>query len=335
MVEIDVEKIPYPGFLNTRQGTLPGLSTETYLLTHLFLSSIIMCYAVILTNRVLRLSKTPLSLLWSLYFVIGTIFHICAWLSGDFLSYAFLGCGAIHVYLELLLVVKACESKPHLVDLWATRVSTYYLVVTIAAFFLWQPLNLIVFGSLLVLPADVITMPAGWGIMQRSKDLITWCFGAVWFINGPVICFIFIQVLWGAKTDDNHSAVGAMCLQLQYIIMGPMLIKIFTGMNQDRLGSPQLEQADCVEKGILPSPDVSSEKEPLAPIGMWNAIFWTTLLLVPVLIFGMFLPMALGRLDVQQLWDNACHAYLPGELETMANMGPNFIVPINCIKSVE
>ena len=36
----------------------------------------------------------------------------------------------------------------------------------------------------------------------------------------------------------------------------------------------QLEQADCVEKGILPSPDVKDDKALKAPLGMWNAIFY-------------------------------------------------------------
>lgn len=334
MVEIDAETVPYPGFLNTRQGTLPGLSPEVYLYTHLSLSLVIMCLGIVLSNHVLQLSKTPLSVLWSLYFVVGTIFHMCAWLSGDFISYAFLGCGAIHVYLELLLCVKAVESKPHLIDLWAGRLSTYYLIVTVVCLFLWQPFNLIMFGSLMVLPADVLTMPAGWGIMRRSKDWLTWCLGATWLINGPIICLIFIQVLWGAKEDDNHSAVGALLLQIQYVFMGPMLIQIFTGkINKDHLGSPQVEAAECVELGILPNPDYTDEKEVKAPIGMWNALYWTTIVLLPVLVFGMMMPLVIGKLDFQQLWDNACHTYIPGELQTMANMGPNFIVPIACGKA--
>lgn len=323
------------------------MSPEVYLVWHLTLTFGIGVVACLLTTRFLNLSDVPLTVLWSFYYVIGFFFHLCSWLSGDAQTYAFIGLAGVHLFAEILVCIKSLEGKPTVVNWWARRFSVYYLVVSFVSLILWQPLNLFAIGSLLALPVDILVVPAAYSLMQRAtqaRDPSLWWLGLIWACNGPIVCGLFAQLTWNVKQANTHIAVGATMLQLQYLAMGVCWIRTFGRLEPSRVGKPTAEQEQCVELGLLPSskhgdgitsegerrPLVASAANATQSMGMATALKITGLLVTLEFLVAIVAPIVLGKLDLKMIFVNACVSFAPGNVQALGNVGPNFLLPIDC-----
>lgn len=322
--------------INLSFGTPPGMTAEAFLYTHLTLSAFIGCVALYMTSTFLRLSNIPISFLWALYFVVGLVFHVCSLLSGDVQSYAFLGLTALHLFVELMLCIKVLVNKPEQVNYYAKTFSCYYLCVTFLCLLLWQPLNLFALGSFLALPADILVFPAAFAVMKRAKNSAVWYFGLVWSLNTPLVCVYFAIAVWGAKTTDSHTAAAHLLLQIQYIVMGLLLIVNFRSLDPNRIGT-ETEADDCMELGLLSTSRHGSagERQSLlksspSPDPM-KAAFRTTLLIMGVeVLASVVVPLLIGKIDLNMMLFNTCNVFKPGNVQVLGNTGPNFIVPVVC-----
>ena len=318
--------------INLAFGTPPGFSADAYLALHLSLTAVIGTIACILTVRFFKPSNVSLSTLWSLYYIVGLIFHACAWLSGDAQSYAFLGLTMVHVYVEMILCIKSLESKPELVNWWSRRASLYFLIAGFLSLLLWRPLYVFVLGSLLVLPVDILVLPAALAVMQRAKDKATWWLGLVWSLNCPIILLFFGMIVWGAKATNTHVALCATLLQVQYIVMGIMWISTFGRLDPSRVGMVASENEDCIELGILPTSKhgggTVGEQRPLVASalssspattstsqgGMAAALRMTLIILTIEFGIAVLLPLLLGKIDLGMMLTNGCMYFKPGNI---------------------
>ena len=316
--------------INMRFGPPPFMTPEQYQVVHLSLSACVGFIAFRFVGRHLRLSQIPLSLLWSLYYVVGLVFHTCSWLVGDAQSYAFLGLTLLHVFVEGLLCIKVLEGETTSVDWWAKHWGTFFCVNAFVGLALWQPLNVFFLASFLALPADILVWPAAMALAQRnSSSPATKRLAYVWACNAPIICFIFGQILWGAKAENNYVGASAIALQLQYVIMGFLWLHTFHTMKNDRVGVPSLEQDDCEGMGLLPSSRVEKASSKIGG-GMKAALKFTMGAVCVEFVVAVVLPLMLGRVDLSMMLMNACQSYRPGNVQMLGNIGPNFVVSLSC-----
>ena len=338
--------------INLRFGPPPGMSPQVYQVFHLGLTGCICMIASILAGRYLKLSQISLSLLWILYYVIGVVFHLCSWLMGDAQAYAFLGLTVLHVFVEGLLCIKVLERKPTIVNYWASIFSIYFCIVVFLGFLLWQPLNLFFLASFVALPVDVLVWPAARTLTQRNpQDQRIKLLSNVWALNCPIVLILFAMITWGAKTENNYAGLGALVLQLQYIALGLCWIQTFGRLDASRVGVASLENDDCEELGLLPTSrhgatTVASETRPLvesknssaaaaAPtneegVGMKPALQLTLAIVGIEFALAVIVPLVLGKIDLSMMVMNVCQTFRPGNVQVLANIGPNFVIPLAC-----
>lgn len=300
---------------NTGTGDGP-FDPVRFLVAKVVAVAIIGLIGIVLSKQALRLSLIPVSLLWILYYVVGMVFHLSNTLTAELTFFGFLGPGAMHVYIEVLLCVKSLSRGGEAADWWGRAWTIYFVVTTFLTLSLWEPTGLFVFGSLVVLPADVLTIPAALAVMARSpyRTTYSWYLGLMWLINGPLVLFIFAQLTWMAKTPNNWVGVSFFALQIQYILMGLAIIAVFGRYSESGTSH---EEAFCIDQGILPTHDQETairrgQAVWLVSGGMKWGLVVTTAILGATVVAAVVLPLAFGFLDWNMLWINACRSFMPG-----------------------
>jgi len=290
---------------NTAFGVPPLVG---FLWIQICLTGAVGIICVILTNRALQLARVPTSLLWIFYYVIGLVFHFSNLLVLDASSYGFLAPGAIHVYIEGLLCVQALTMNEDsiMTNAWGRYWTFYFCIMTFATWCLWQPLSFFVFGSLVILPADTLTLPSSLAILQQAKAqrcTADWYLGVAWFFNTPIVALIFTQVVWGAKGNNNWAALSFVLLQIQYLFLGAAVIKVF-GRNSN-------DVYESVPNAVTATTKSNESAVESTVWTMKRGLVWTVGLLGVQVVFAVLVPLGLGMIDMDMIlkpWG----AYLPG-----------------------